>query len=268
MIKKIVAFGLLLVMSFGIFCGCKSEDPKVGTFEGLSYETERQICEAYYELLCKKYEDYDGKIEDINIRGYYGTYNGYPAVQMNGGWGFAYFLFDGIFFSLHSVHEIMIFKDNQLIDFVDAYNDGFLTREDLRSLQNKNLSDYTLDDLILGFNEKTIWGGSIDEDFDDQTIIVTILKDFTNYAFKCALERNEYGWWENSTGDFASINAISVEEISGDRPKYSEETKEEWEAYRKILEVKIADKGKQNVIDTIRRLEDFDFVQSATPKYN
>lgn len=105
-----------------------------------------------------------------------------------------------------------------------------------------------IDDLVAGrlenidnsvLEEKIYWRGTIDDDFTDDEIILITDNYFSDKEF--------------TTADFHMIEVEKVELIT----KYSTGSR--------YYLVTLKNKGKQSVIDAIRKLEIFAFVKSASP---
>ena len=96
--------------------------------------------------------------------------------------------------------------------------------------------------------EKIIWNGTISDEFDDETILITIDKNFKAIRFEA--------------DDFVGVNVAEIARLSS--IKFDEA--ESWpEDFTVIYTIKIGNKGKQNLINAIRELEKLDFIRSASP---
>ena len=109
-----------------------------------------------------------------------------------------------------------------------------------------------IDDLIEGklervdnsvLEEKILWNGSIEDDFEDNKIILTVDKYFYDKTF--------------TVDDFHMIEAEEVKLINN----YSTESS----PGDQIYVITINNVGKINVIKSIRKLEIFAFTKQATP---
>jgi len=105
-----------------------------GTFPGLGAETERRILQDYVDR-DKGKSGYTGSIENIGISRYFGTYNGWVVVGLDGlatAHGMAAYIIGGFDFNVWP--PIITWKDGQIHGLRDAYNMGLLTQDDLRSI--------------------------------------------------------------------------------------------------------------------------------------
>ena len=91
--------------------------------------------------------------------------------------------------------------------------------------------------------EKILWNGSIEDDFEDNKIILTVDKYFYDKTF--------------TVDDFHMIEAEEVKLINN----YSTESS----PGDQIYVITINNVGKINVIKSIRKLEIFAFTKQATP---
>ena len=141
--------GLILAMVFcvAMFCGCADEDTgggmrKLGTFEGLSAETELRILQDVFDTYVKPVsEDANLDINIVYVHGYGGSYKEYVVVDICG-IGARIMMFG----SLHTfiddvliVHEGLLtaWKDGQVYELAQAYDLGLLTKDDLNSIANR-----------------------------------------------------------------------------------------------------------------------------------
>jgi hypothetical protein len=89
----------LLAVCIAVFCCCAGEGDmsnrktgdleaypwELGTFEGLSADTEWRILQDYYTACIRGgYDPSSVSINDLRIINYYGTYNGYVVVGITG----------------------------------------------------------------------------------------------------------------------------------------------------------------------------------------
>jgi hypothetical protein len=87
----------LLAVCIAVFCCCAGEGDmsnrktgdleaypwELGTFEGLSAETEWQIIQDCYDSFKRREPPYSSvSINDLRVINYYGTYNGYVVVKV------------------------------------------------------------------------------------------------------------------------------------------------------------------------------------------
>ena len=96
---------------------------------------------------------------------------------------------------------------------------------------------------------------SIDEEFDDSSVIVVMKKEVSQV-------NKEY---DNSLfGDFLIESIVDLTYIPGG---ITENTKINKEEFTQILEIKLPIHSKQNVLDVIKKLENVDEILSACPNY-
>ena len=119
-----------------------SEPPKI---EGMNEETERRILEDYVNFLREQGYNLEAREELkglFRIDQYYGTYNG-SVVFMFNEWGWTAThtdTIDGISFHFSYIptypggNAILVWKEGQVYELCEAYNAGFLTREDLETI--------------------------------------------------------------------------------------------------------------------------------------
>ena len=128
---------LLALICLALFFACDmgKNDLGLGKHEGLSAETERRIRQDYINSLPGGF----GKvyIRDIWIEDFYGSYNGSYVVTFNGrnlGFlgGFNEIIINDILF--RSGLHITVWKDRLFYTLNEAYELGFLTQENLRSI--------------------------------------------------------------------------------------------------------------------------------------
>lgn len=115
-------------------------------------------------------------------------------------------------------------------------------------------------------NEKVICTASIYDDFDDETILVAL-------NHKASMELKQY-----TISDFPEIECTSVREITESlTQKLHKQLKGKVESnellinsdtYNRILELKIRNTGKQNIINSIKILEKREEIKAANPNYN
>ena len=118
---------------------------ELGTFEGLDVETEWQILLDYVEIFYKNWPTITGqfKMDQFKVDQFFGVYNGcyvvgIPNVFTRASWGYSV---EGISFGFNRGWYHIIWKSNQIIDkhhgFQDAYDAGWLTKEDLQRIADK-----------------------------------------------------------------------------------------------------------------------------------
>jgi len=108
-------------------------------------------------------------------------------------------------------------------------------------------------------NVKTYSTATVDEDFDDSSVMVNILHDFS-------IQGKEY-----TVADFKNIdNTLSVENLMKLEPGEYETRPNKlvnYDGFVQILSVELKEPGKENVIALIKEIEKLDFVKSASPNY-
>ena len=143
MVKKIMCIGVLLVMIFSLF-GCGKEFvPEPLSPEALSVETENQIKQDYFDWLGdSKISSYKLTVEDMRSC-YCGTYNDYIAVILgfvteepipNPGANPSPTFIAGVEFIFGWNTSYFVWKDGQFTSWSDAYEQGLLSKKDIRSI--------------------------------------------------------------------------------------------------------------------------------------
>ncbi len=101
--------------------------------------------------------------------------------------------------------------------------------------------------------EKIIWNGTIAYIIDNETIIITIDKNFNAKQFTA----NDFKMLDIVDESFAWLTKTAYDEHvkTGTFP----------EGFRHIIIFKVVDKGPQNLIDAIRLIEKINFVHSVGP---
>lgn len=224
----------VLTVSCLLFAACDIAD---------GFNTEKtleiQIKEAY--LKRQDNNPYAKTIDDITIIKNYGTYNECTAVMMTAnGIGYTQAIeqvyIGQVYFCYNDGNSIIAYKDGEFSSLQDAFDRNWLSKDDLSTIAAEHN----------GFvpEEKIYWNGDINENFDDETIIVVIDKNFTDSEF--------------SIYDFRIHNIVSAAYLTSNP---------NGDNFRHIMALKIANKGKQNVIDTIRAIEYLVFVKYVGPNY-
>ena len=125
-----------------------------------------------------------------------------------------------------------------------------LENMDFTYLVWRNKYDYSSNPVPM--DEKLILEIDINSNFADDVILVTIDGAFTHRLF--------------TVEDFKTVNAVRAGSLTiGTYYKYN--TTGLPASHRSIYEVKIGNKGKQNVINAIKELQKLDFVRYAGPSY-
>jgi len=114
--------------------------------------------------------------------------------------------------------------------------------------------------------EKVYTNLTLEQDFSDETILVVLNKTAT-FSFKTY-----------TAEDFSEIGNVYVEEITAGSSQIVRQQRETnvsrqghsvkvSDDYRRILKLTLQDKGKENIIDAVRKLERRDDVVSAEPSF-
>jgi hypothetical protein len=187
---------LAALLGAAVFFDCGGEDGSktrtiqdgddgfvLGTFEGLSAKTEKQILRDYYNAYIK--DSYPGaKAKDFYIAGYYGTYDGWVTVIILGSWGVpdsypwkypgpneyrrsGSDIIGNVQFYYGDLPPPLVWKDGIFFTIVEAYygeayynNPVYLTRDHIKSIAGLiNPRDYE------GLGEETLW--RISQDYAD-----------------------------------------------------------------------------------------------------
>jgi hypothetical protein len=142
---KKAGFILPAMFCIAVFCGCKTQEGdasfrtaysrELGTFEGLSAETEWQIIQDYL----RDYYNPDGEepstpipINDLHITNYYGTYNRYVVVTMY----YSYAIASPWIVSPQEFPRV--WKKGQFYQFRELYISDQLTHADLKSIARRS----------------------------------------------------------------------------------------------------------------------------------
>jgi len=145
----LTAFFALLV-GFAVLCGCAGEGVdgnregmyERGTFEGLSVETEMRILQDYLDANngFKNASDLRGyTVDDIYIDRYFGTYNGCIVFCVEGLWDYPAIVnpplvIAGVEIGIFNYGKPQAWKDGNFNNLQGAYDQGWLTHDDLRSI--------------------------------------------------------------------------------------------------------------------------------------
>jgi hypothetical protein len=140
-------------------CGCASEGDspnritdgkedylgELGTFEGLSAETELRILRDYYDTYIKGEPGNSSvTMNDVRIINYYGTHNGYVVVRIEN--GLPGIVLPGILSRLYQIDGIVfpwlypsypfptVWNNGQFYSIRELYDSEMLTRGDLESI--------------------------------------------------------------------------------------------------------------------------------------
>jgi len=228
----------------------------------LSSEITNEILEVYLTETNKNY-GWNLTIDEVGIEKYYGTYSECIAVILFNKYIVpreeeVYIKYeleivvDGVSFLYGPVigGTIEIYDNGKLYSMQEAYDKGLLKREDL-----KNIAYYQNEGFILPertdkspIEEKILWSGNINEDFDDRTLLIVTDKNYNSWRFLAS--------------DFTDVNVVTVQSLMVQRlmryPNYDSGD---------IISIGIGNPGKKNVIDAIRKLEKLDFIKWAGPNH-
>jgi len=133
MIKKFISLGVLLIVLFGL-SACPKE---AGILEDAALE--KRIRQDYFERLDNTYGNY--KLKDVYIWGYYGTYGDNVAVIMavhgiNMPPAMIEYEIAGLTFWFNTGMEMLIWNNGGFKFLLNAYDEGFLTKEDVEAIYN------------------------------------------------------------------------------------------------------------------------------------
>jgi subtilisin family serine protease len=129
-------------------------------------------------------------------------------------------------------------------------------------LANENYENAVVDEQQV---EKIYYDGSVEEDFADDTVLITLNKEATRQFLTYTPE------------DFPEIDCCSVEDLTGctvdwvEKQVNGEKTEEtmliDIENYRRILSLELSENSKENVVNAIKLLETREDIYSAKPNY-
>lgn len=270
-VRKISFFIIIIFLCTAVLSACTLSNPefvpKSLNPEDFSHETQNDIKELY---LLERNKEFDGAykltIDEVWIEKYLGTYGGSHAVLLYNknivpGEGIYIYnemevVIDGVSFFYDGSVSVaaLIYNNGAFYSLQNAYDDGLLKKDDLKSIayyQNKE-TIFPEREHKKPLDEKKIWNGNIDQNFDDITIIMVIDKNYTDWRFYAS--------------DFKNVNVVSVRSLMVLRlmnPNAGVNNKD----FHDIISIEIGNPGKQNVIDAIRELEKLEFVMSAEPNY-
>lgn len=92
----------------------------------------------WYEEEWRNYENLEQTKQSCAFRAYYGTYNGYMAVQMGTGFGPAMItehdVAEGYYFSVNGDEHLYLYRDGKFIGMSGAYASGLITEQDLKDI--------------------------------------------------------------------------------------------------------------------------------------
>ena len=275
--KKAILFSAI-AFTF-LFTACEFESVEIDPMSNLSKENEKKILYAFFDFANlnwggwvywddEKKEYLPQTKDDIFIERYYGTYNGSVVVAINGKSNYkpdqdfpfrVETVLSGVsFFDLNiycSFFPIVVYKEGEFFSLPDAYERGFLKINDLKNIayhQNKDIFFPVRIPVIENaiFDKKTIANVSIDDHFADNSIVLIIDGNFTD--------------WRIYAKDLKTAN---VEVIMVDCLTITNMETIDRETFRHIYSIVLKNTGKQNVIDSIKKLEKLPFIMYAGPNY-
>ena len=236
--RKIV-FILILLFSSILISGCKIE----------SFDEKNAI-----NLLNEYYSS-----EDVEIKEYYGKYkNAYVVLVKTTKISTMYRkdTINNIEFYYEGNAQLLEIKNNKVYSLKEAFLNLIIDSNNLRELKKAYEEEYVHKDYILYteigeeiiLETKKIYEEKRDKISVDNEVIVDIDRNFFNYRF--------------SSADFDMIDVISVR---CEDERYLDIPVEVWEnvGFRLSYIIVISNRGIDNVIKTIRILEQLDFVISA-----
>jgi len=150
---------------------------------------------------------------------------------------------------------IVVYKEGIFFSLPDAYEQGLLKTNDLKNIAYHQNKDIVFPVRIpvnenAVFDEKIIANVSIDDRFADDSIVLIIDGNFTD--------------WRIYAEDLKTAN---VEVIMVDCLTIANMETIDRETFRHIYSITLKNKSKQNVIDVIKKLEKLPFIKYAGPNY-
>lgn len=130
--KRPVLLLLVVCLCLACFCSCDINNEETTSWSNeLEYEIKKAYAETYYGLTDER--EFDP--EDISLA-YYGTYNGYHAIE-NVGLGSPVIVrkeVGGCTFLFGTSHIILMYKYGEFFDFDAAFRDGKISQKDIEEL--------------------------------------------------------------------------------------------------------------------------------------
>jgi len=151
--------------------------------------------------------------------------------------------------------NIVIYKDHKLHSLQEAYDLNLLNVNDLKNIayyQNKDIV-YPIripvnKNVIL--DEKKIWNGSINDHFADDSIVIIIDGNFTDWWFYAKD-------FEHANIELTVVDCLTVTNMETiDR-----------DLFRQMYSITLKYPSKQNIIDAIKKLEKLPFIKYAGANY-
>jgi hypothetical protein len=161
----------------------------------------------------------------------------------------------GITFVYPDTNTIRAWKDGIFYNLQDAYALGLLTQEDIQSIHDRYSDSKPASPPVeTMWEEKIYWKGSIEEDFDGNTVLLIMDKNVG--APNKVHEKSFFGDIE-----IESIKDLSA--LTGDINSKGIN----WAIWRQLLAIKLPGDNKENVVNVIRHLEKIEGIRSAEPNY-
>lgn len=160
------------------------------------------------------------------------------------------FLDIGIEMQFPDSNTPLVYKNGNFYELKDAYKHGIITKDILFELQKKIEKNIILKHFDLT-DEKNIWNGNINDPYIlDDSVIVTLKKTNT--------------YPELDLSVFGLDNAISMEYLDGITMPDNIAKPEKW---RQKIIIYLKPEGKEKLLETIRIIEQLEFVKSVNPNW-
>ena len=135
--------------------------------------------------------------------------------------------------------------------------------DEIESDFGKNISENNISEVICNcfdsnikpIDEKIIWNGTINDDFDSSSILVVMDKNFSRLNTppnKCFF------------GDINIENIMDLTTITGD----PNDALINWEKWHQIIMIKLFVNSKENIVNVIRQLEKKEGIMSVEPNHS
>lgn len=158
------------------------------------------------------------------------------------------FLDIGIEMQFPDSNTPLVYKNGYFFELKDAYNNGIVTKDILLDFQKKIEKNIILNHFDLT-DEKIIWNGNINDPYIvDDSVIVTLKKTET--------------YPELDLSVFGLENAISMKYLDGITMPDNIAKPEKW---RQKIIIYLKPEGKEKLLETIRIIEQLEFVKSVNP---
>ena len=119
-------------------------------------------------------------------------------------------------------------------------------------------TDITTTDTVQS-DEKVYCDATLEDDFVDDCVVIVINKEYTH-------KRIDFTPSHFPGVKISSIRSVmSLSKPSNPCPEEADRKNAANENFREIIEIKLQERGKQNVLDAIKELEKLPFVVSAEP---